>query len=522
MLNEDKEPKDAESESSGDEDHSIGWLEVLAEEPGAIWDPAAPPSPELSEELQPGPDQDSDRADARALDNAVVNQNEIDPQSERTPGGKASSVRDEMQDGSVLAGQGLDSGVDLTFGWSVDQQEAHDLGDEVILENDDLMWLDEMDTVPKMNSDLHESDDKTLTGVSGEPTDEEKQGQNTNESADGEPAIVASDEVPEDPDEAIAWLERLAARQGASSEELPSVQSDVLPDAELAAPEETEFYLPQEEADEIPEDPDEAMAWLERLSARQGVNTDELTTAQADEVVAEPSPSAVLDDTAATEPGEDSPIADLDEALDWLEELTVHHEPDEEIAAVSAAIPVSEEPPTPAVAHDVAEAMAGAELLFAEPESVPSAEAADAAVGAGQLEDGDDAMAWLEQLAARQGAPIEELTTFEDEEITGQVKPEFAQDSAAEIGEAPDLEESLEDVAESGEAITTAEAVDLPAIEVAAEPAAEAEDAVADDDVSRRLRSRQLKRKMLSQTRMRRLKTWPGLMLWATSMQRVG
>ena len=45
------------------------------------------------------------------------------------------------------------------------------------------------------------------------------------------------DAMPEDPDEAMAWLEKLAARQGAPAEELPSVSTDQAADLQ-------EFELP--------------------------------------------------------------------------------------------------------------------------------------------------------------------------------------------------------------------------------------------------------------------------------------
>ena len=80
--------------------------------------------------------------------------------------------------------------------------------------------------------------------------------------------------VPEDPDEAMAWLERLAARQGASAEELPSF-SEERPSISTV------------DAGEMPEDPDEAMAWLEKMSRDQEEPDEEMVVA-SQEILSEP------------------------------------------------------------------------------------------------------------------------------------------------------------------------------------------------------------------------------------------
>ena len=86
---------------------------------------------------------------------------------------------------------------------------------------------------------------------------------------------LPEDNAPEDPDEAMAWLEQLAADQGAPMDELPTM----IDDPETA---ETVFEMPDlddtEVEDSAPDDPDEAMAWLEQLAADQGAPMDELPT----------------------------------------------------------------------------------------------------------------------------------------------------------------------------------------------------------------------------------------------------
>lgn len=97
-------------------------------------------------------------------------------------------------------------------------------------------------------------------------------------------------EVPDDPDEAMVWLERLAADQGASLDELPSlselpVEPEPEPEPTYSEPygiedgaesdtDSTATFSPYES--DMPDDKDDAMAWLEQLAADQGTPFDEL------------------------------------------------------------------------------------------------------------------------------------------------------------------------------------------------------------------------------------------------------
>ncbi|MDX1664579.1 MAG: hypothetical protein R3272_12355 [Candidatus Promineifilaceae bacterium] len=189
-------------------------------------------------------------------------------------------------------------------------------------------------------------------------------------------------EPPEDLDEALAWLESLAAQQGAPLEELPSLtESSVQAAAETLAEETGDAHF----LEDMPENVDDALSWL-------------------DEVAGEPVAAAVPEreepgDIGEAEPdwldelAEETPeTAGLEaEAEDWLTEVAFEEEAVEPLAAAEIA---GEETPT-------AEASAGAE--------VP--------------EDLDDAMAWLEQLAADQGAPLDELPSLQE---AGTAEPEEA------------------------------------------------------------------------------------------------
>src|SRR5260221_9952148 len=111
------------------------------------------------------------------------------------------------------------------------------------------------------------------------------------------------------------------------------------------------------------------MAWLESLAARQGANPDELTTAH-DLDIPELPPDTVVDEPGYT-PGYDTG-------------KTVPASP------VKAPQPATPTPPAPT------------------PQPVASTASSDDPLG------GMDPMAWLESLAARQGANPDELTTAHD------------------------------------------------------------------------------------------------------------
>ncbi len=246
------------------------------------------------------------------------------------------------------------------------------------------------------------------------------------------PAEEEFDMPPEDPDAAMAWLERLAARQGAPLDELPSVME--APEPEVSELDELDFSLPAatlvaaavadslaDDADDeataelaassaddwmtgelaedlsltVPEDPEAAMAWLERLAARQGAPLDELPSITDD---------TWLDDSFADEPRPEPFDAELEE-LD-LEELDLD--------------------------------------LFGAPAELETAVVLDEPAGA--PDDLDEAMAWLEGLAARQGAPLDELPSIKQPlEVEEPELDLFADDFADEAapGALDDLTEAM-------------------------------------------------------------------------------
>jgi tetratricopeptide (TPR) repeat protein len=154
-------------------------------------------------------------------------------------------------------------------------------------------------------------------------------------------------QMPDDPDAMLAWLEELAA-----SKETPAVEEVVLVVDEVAEaepavspdivevvtmPKEEQVTVMDAEADlamdfliEMPEDPDAAIAWLERLAARQGAPLEELPslTDDAEEVVALES---VAEETAMVEAEVDrGEMAEAsDEPIESPESALVDTVPDE-------------------------------------------------------------------------------------------------------------------------------------------------------------------------------------------------
>ncbi len=184
-----------------------------------------------------------------------------------------------------------------------------------------------------------------------------------------------------DQDDALKWLEGLAAGQGAKPEEMltqPSERSEAAPDwlnqmdepSQSAVQPEMEISSFMEETPAAEElsalvtgpgtseaDQDDAMKWLESLAANQGAKPEELLTQPSDR---------------------------NEQAPDWLNQMG------------QAAQPAEAETEMPS---------------FME-ETSATEELSALVTGPGTSEaDQDDAMKWLESLAANQGASPEELIT---------------------------------------------------------------------------------------------------------------
>ncbi|HVO44661.1 MAG TPA: hypothetical protein VMT34_18670 [Aggregatilineales bacterium] len=281
----------------------------------------------------------------------------------------------------------------------------------------------------------------------------------------------------------MAWLESLAARQGAKPEELTTAADLDIPtppaDAKVTGPGYTPGYESTKKPAATPPEPVkppatpkapepvmstsseddllgglDPMAWLESLAARQGANPEELTTAHnldipvppADAKVTGPGYTPGYDSPRKPAPAQPEPVKppeppktpepvmatssedDLLGGLDpmaWLESLAARQgaRPEELMTAANLDIPI---PPadakdtgpgyTPGYESPRKPAVTPPEPVKApEPVEPPVAVEPPEPVMATSSEDdllgGMDPMAWLESLAARQGANPEELTT---------------------------------------------------------------------------------------------------------------
>jgi len=310
----------------------------------------------------------------------------------------------------------------------------------------------------------------------------------TTEPPELEDAETLADMVPEDPDEAMAWLERLAAQQGAPMDELPTLMSAASALADETAVEADESEEPPAVAKELPSeiepepafDSTEAMAWLEEMAVQEEDSPEEQPVTEleipaesaaeaADEILdellaaletsdvdadedlldtlfaemvgetgalpeieaeEEPAPSVeaeletpLLDE--AEVPAEEADIDlpdDPDEMIAWLEQLAAQQEtPAEEEAAVDEVEAALDEEPLPTAAPelDEVEETVVVELDYDIPE------------------DPDEAMAWLERLAAQQGVPQEELPSISDADYEEALSAAAAAALSAAEAEAP-------------------------------------------------------------------------------------
>ena len=409
--------------------------------------------------------------------------------------------------------------------------------------DDELTWLSALDAetgiAPDIEPDVEAIEKEIVleTAAADEPP---------------EPDI---DDVPDDLDDAMSWLEELAAKQGAPLEELPSIahvvdetpsvepelQVEEAPtdEAEVVSPEsevapEPEISEPDiPEAEVAPQELVDALDWLEQVAREEGapidVEVQEITAASIseddleealnwleqlaqDEEMAETEPAAStadsLDDDEDTvfDLANDMPD-DPDAAMAWLQQLATDESLAEdrpvemEATAVESEIESeeTEEQVDATTEEDISVMPAVAaektgDLLEAEMEIDPLAEMPD---------DPDEAMAWLEQLAARQGADLEELPSIDQSQTeavmaeTGVTETDEPVDDSADLAQAladvtPDVDDAadwLDDlVVEPGDPLADipelADVLDMePAAEITADVQEDFPDQVGDVDV---------------------------------------
>ena len=328
--------------------------------------------------------------------------------------------------------------------------------------------------------------------------------------SDGWPEMAT--EMPEDPEEALAWLDQLVDEADVSNAELVAESGEHLvrdsledveeeEDGETAVSDDSSPVDDAEYLSEIPDDPDDAIAWLEQLAVQEDVSAEESPvdpeigsdeTADFEEEIAEENTEAI---TVAEGAFDESDIPeDPDDAMVWLEQLAARQgAPLDELPSVEEAPELEEE----IVADETAlEGIVGAVVEAVAEESVETVDVIEEPIDESDIpDDPDDAMAWLEQLAARQGAPLDELPSVEEalelEEVI--VTDEAAPDEIVESVEAA-AEENAETVGaveepEMEDAFVEEDRQDSEIIEATEEVLLEEEEAVetfleAEDDFS--------------------------------------
>jgi len=335
--------------------------------------------------------------------------------------------------------------------------------EEATLENDVPDWLKELENEPTETLSEAVEEIEAIEQVSDQPS---------------APAVVGLDETPD-------WLKELAIEKTTASDETPAMAEDQeAGQIDAAAPWIAEAIVPvsAQEAVEIAEiptnavsseppiaptpptnlsemDSDSAFAWLEALAAKQGAEEETLLVKPEDRLETPPEwvkneiETAPVDLEAAsvievpteatpvsTTEAEDKPVADIP---DWLNSAEIETEgvKTEEIIPDWLKETVPEAQAQADASSQLPEWLQQDEQEMELPAEGPVAVVAESAAG-------DDAFAWLESLAAKQGADEETLL----------LKPEDR------------VEQPPEWVAEQIEPSTPTEAVEAELAEAAAEP----------------------------------------------------
>jgi tetratricopeptide (TPR) repeat protein len=230
-----------------------------------------------------------------------------------------------------------------------------------------------------------------------------------------EVTAAASDDIPD-------WLKEAQA----AGDELPEIAVGEAEESPATFAEAAEG-APAEGLEETPNLEDfDAMAWLESLAARQGADEATLTTRPEERLDTPPDWIASLQTEGETLTAE--PEAETEAAVEEPQfEAEIEAEPVEpqpEAIAEAEAAPAEAEPVTwkleePAVTPEVGDTQPlkrGVVAAQPEPEPVESEAAVEPTEAAAESDlSADDAFAWLESLAARQGADEETLLTAPQE-----------------------------------------------------------------------------------------------------------
>ena len=253
------------------------------------------------------------------------------------------------------------------------------------------------------------------------------------------PTVESLGASSQEQDDAVAWLESLAAKHGAKPEELvtdPSKRSETPPEwvsqAQTINQQPASQQPTVESSGTSPQEQDDVVTWLDSLAAKHGGKPEELFTDPESHSETPPDwmPQAQTIDQqpAAQQPTVENLGAssqEQDDAVAWLESLAAKHgaKPEELVTDPSKR---SETPP---------EWVSQAQNINQQPAAQqPTVES----LGASSQEQ-DDAVAWLESLAAKHGAKPEELVT--DPNKRSETPPDWVQ-QAQSIGETQSAEKT--------------------------------------------------------------------------------
>jgi tetratricopeptide (TPR) repeat protein len=170
---------------------------------------------------------------------------------------------------------------------------------------------------------------------------------------------------------------------------------------------------------EIPEDPDEAIIWIEELSARQSAPIAKVSSAESEKIADGDGPQLegehdVVTEGVAPAVGEFELTGELDEALNWLEEMVDLDEGDP-----AEPVDIVEEQITPRVVHDVSIAIEEASAFEAEAveQELEAPEAPFAVEDAEATDETAEAFAWLDHLAESGSELPDNLVAPESDDV---------------------------------------------------------------------------------------------------------
>lgn len=367
----------------------------------------------------------------------------------------------------IASGEGAAIEEPPTMSWEQPESDASVVGDST--PDEEPSWLTEVEPSPKFSEEGSQFNvnDRSSENLPGVEPDSGKPGIGLDD-VDGNLSDIST-EVPEDPDEAMAWLEQLAARQGASLDELPTVnESTEFTFEKIQSAEENVLVGDEPEAviiedahlrdseNETPDDPDEAMEWLDKLASQRGAPDEELRSLINNEkVVDDEVVEHFVDDhdeeleRALAELNDIEMPEDPVMAMAWLNELAGVPESETISPADELGVETVEEPSTPASPHDVVTARVEAETMLMDQSAMFTAE--DSAGPAGSTVEEEEALAWLDQLSAHQNTTLEEpspVPGYDGDEISDLIRSD---DTGATFVNTEDLVEELDSISDTSQ-----------------------------------------------------------------------